>query len=88
MQDSERRDEAERVLAGALAVPVGLDADPAALTAHGADPERIPFALGELAQAGIAVSEMSMGQPSLDEVFLSLTGHPTDEPTSDQEDVA
>jgi ABC-2 type transport system ATP-binding protein len=88
VQDPERRAEAERLLADALAVPVGLDADPSALTAHGADTERIAEALGRLTRAGIVVSEMSMGQPSLDEVFLALTGHPTDEPTSDQEDVA
>jgi ABC-2 type transport system ATP-binding protein len=88
VQDADRRPEAERVLADALAVPVGLDADPAALTAHGADTERIAFALGELSRAGIAVCEMSMGQPSLDEVFLALTGRPTEETTSDEEVVA
>jgi ABC-2 type transport system ATP-binding protein len=88
VQDPDRRAEAQRVLAGALAVPVGLDADPAALTVHGADTGRIAVALGDLAQAGIAVCEMSMGQPSLDEVFLALTGHPTEDTTSDEEDVA
>jgi len=89
VRDPERRAEAERLLADALAVPVGLDADPAALTAHGADTERIAFALAELGRAGIGVSEMSMGQPSLDEVFLSLTGRPAEDPEpSDEEDVA
>ncbi len=32
-------------------------------------------ALGALVQAGIAVAEFALGQPSLDEVFLTLTGH-------------
>ena len=88
VQDPDRRAEAERLLADTLAVPVGLDADPAALTAHGADTARIAVALDQLTRAGIAVSEMSMGQPSLDEVFLALTGHPTAESTSDEEVVA
>ncbi|MCU1379306.1 MAG: caunorubicin/doxorubicin resistance ATP-binding protein, partial [Acidimicrobiales bacterium] len=35
-------------------------------------------ALTDLSAAGIAVAELSLGQPSLDEVFLTLTGHPTD----------
>jgi ABC-2 type transport system ATP-binding protein len=89
VQDADRRPEAERLLADVLAVPVGLDGDPTALTARGADPDRISAALGELARAGIAVTEMSMGQPSLDEVFLALTGHPCDETAEDEtEDVA
>ena len=35
--------------------------------------------MAELASAGIAVGEFSYGQPSLDEVFLALTGHPAEE---------
>lgn len=34
-------------------------------------------ALGELARAGVLVDNFSLGQPSLDEVFLALTGHDT-----------
>jgi ABC-2 type transport system ATP-binding protein len=30
-----------------------------------------------LGRAGIAVGEFALGQPSLDEVFLTLTGQPT-----------
>jgi ABC-2 type transport system ATP-binding protein len=84
-----RREEAQRVLAHALGVPVHLEVDPAALSARVADPGRVAHALGELAHAGIAAPEYSLGQPSLDEVFLALTGHPaeaTDQ--ADQEDAA
>ena len=35
-------------------------------------------ALAELSRAGIAVSDFALGQPSLDEVFLALTGQPAE----------
>ena len=37
-------------------------------------------AVAELARAGIGIADFSLGQPSLDEVFLALTGHPAEEP--------
>ena len=77
LRDPERRADAERVLSRALEVPVQLDSDPAALTARVSDPERVAHALTELARCGIAVTDFALGQPSLDEVFLALTGHPT-----------
>ena len=71
------------MLAAVLNVPVQLDADPVALTARvGGDGtdleagEQAARALSELARAGIVVDDFSLGQPSLDEVFLALTDHP------------
>ena len=61
------------------------DADPAALTARGATPDRIALGLAELVNAGLTVEEFALGQPSLDEVFLSLTGHPA-EPQAEADD--
>jgi ABC-2 type transport system ATP-binding protein len=75
----EQRAEAERVLADALDVPIEPSADPAALSARISDPERVARALAELSRSGIDVTESAHGQPSLDEVFLTLTGHPTEE---------
>ena len=75
----EQRAEAERVLADALDVPIEPSADPAALSARISDPERVARALAELSRRGIDVTESAHGQPSLDEVFLTLTGHPTEE---------
>ena len=58
-----------------------LDTDPVALTARvGADrtgvtaAERASRALAALAAAGIVLDDFSFGRPSLDEVFLALTG--------------
>jgi ABC-2 type transport system ATP-binding protein len=73
-----RRPDAERVLAAALRVPVRPEADPAALSARVSDPERVAVALAELSRAGVAVTQFALGQPSLDEVFLALTGHPAE----------
>jgi ABC-2 type transport system ATP-binding protein len=76
LRDPARRPEAERLLAATLGVPVHLEADPAALSATVSDPDRVAHALTELAHAGITTTEFALGQPSLDEVFLALTGRP------------
>ena len=41
--------------------------------------------LAELARAQIDVAELTLGQPSLDEVFLALTGHPAEAETEAEE---
>ncbi|MGC4786805.1 ATP-binding cassette domain-containing protein [Micromonospora sp. DT178] len=83
LRDPGQRPEAERLLQAALGVPVQLAPDPVALTARvggdGSDldaSEQAARALGDLARAGILVDDFSLGQPSLDEVFLALTDHP------------
>ena len=52
-----------------------LESDPAMLSTHAAGPGRAAQALAELSRAGIEVTAFALGQPSLDEVFLALTGH-------------
>jgi ABC-2 type transport system ATP-binding protein len=58
---------------------VHLEPDPASLSAQCASAERATDAIGELAREGIGVAAFSLGQPSLDEVFLALTGRPADD---------
>jgi ABC-2 type transport system ATP-binding protein len=77
--DPDRRPEAEHVLSGSLGVPVDRDSDPAVLSARVSDPERAGSALAELSRSGVAVTDFALGQPSLDEVFLALTGHHAEE---------
>jgi ABC-2 type transport system ATP-binding protein len=86
--DPARRADAERVLSRALGLPVQLESDPAVLSARVTDPSRVAHALAELARAGITTTEHALGQPSLDEVFLALTGHPADPGVRDDEEVA
>jgi ABC-2 type transport system ATP-binding protein len=81
--EADQRPDAERLLTAALEVPVLLDGDPAALSAPVSDPQLAAHALSDLAHAGIAVSNFALGQPSLDEVFLTLTGRPAQDQTVD-----
>jgi daunorubicin/doxorubicin transport system ATP-binding protein len=93
LRDPRQRPEAERVLAAALGAPVQTEADPVALTARVGDDgsleasERAARALAELASAGIVADDFSLGQPSLDEVFLVLTDRPA-EPAGDEMEAA
>ncbi len=76
--DAGRRAEAAAVLERSVG-PVELPPDPTALVVASSDAERAAGGVAELARAGVGIAEFSLGQPSLDEVFLSLTGHLTDE---------
>lgn len=83
VRDPRQRPEAGRVLAEVIGTAVQFDADPLALTVRVAGDEsdsraaeRAAIALGALARAGVTVDDFALGQPSLDEVFLTLTGHP------------
>ena len=76
--DPDRREEARRILDSQLG-NVRLESDPAALTAPCADASRAAEAVGALGRDGIAVAGFSLAQPSLDEVFLALTGRPAEE---------
>jgi ABC-2 type transport system ATP-binding protein len=80
--DPEQRPEAERLLSRELDV-VHLEPDPAALSAPCADADRGAQAVAELSRAGVGIADFSLGQPSLDEVFLALTGHPAEDQTTD-----
>jgi ABC-2 type transport system ATP-binding protein len=83
LRDAGQRAAAERVLAEELRTTVQLEPDPVALTARAAASgsergaaEQASRALARLAEAGIVVDDFSLGQPSLDEVFLALTDRP------------
>ncbi|HEV7652961.1 MAG TPA: ATP-binding cassette domain-containing protein [Actinophytocola sp.] len=83
LRDAAQRPAAHQVLAAVLGTAVQLDADPVALTASlsGEDSDAAAAslassALARLADAGITVDNFSLGQPTLDEVFLALTDHP------------
>ena len=77
--DAGRRAEAAAVLEAVVGTVV-LEPDPAALSAPSTDTGRAAVAVGELGRAGIGIAEFSLAQPSLDEVFLALTGHVAEEP--------
>lgn len=53
--------------------------DPAVLSARLSSPAQAAEVLNELNAQGIEVAQFSVGAPSLDEVFLALTGHTAEE---------
>ncbi|MFC1935812.1 ATP-binding cassette domain-containing protein [Chloroflexota bacterium] len=73
----EHRPEAERLISTNLGVPVYLESNPTELSARVSEPERVAYLISELSRSDIQVISFSFGQPSLDEVFLTLTGHHT-----------
>jgi ABC-2 type transport system ATP-binding protein len=84
LMDPEQRAEAARLVERELG-EVHLEPDPARLSVSCADTERGAEVVAELSRSGIAVADFSLGQPSLDEVFLALTGHPAEEDEEAQE---
>ena len=83
--DPGQRPDAERVLSNELG-SVTLEADSSALSVACADPDRGAEAVAELSRAGVRIADFSLGQPSLDEVFLALTGHPAEEDPAEHAD--
>ena len=77
--DPEQRPEAASLLSRVLAAEPHLEPDPAALSVPVADADRASDALGELSRAGVELASFALAQPSLDEVFLALTGHTAEE---------
>jgi len=76
--NAESRTISEQLLTTKLGLAVKPESDPAEFSIILSDPDMATRALWELSQAGIGVATFSYGQPSLDEVFLMLTGHPAD----------
>ncbi len=65
---------------------VNLEADPAGLSAACPDGNSAAGAVAELSRSGVKLADFSLGQPSLDEVFLALTGHTAQETTGGDEE--
>lgn len=81
-----RHDEVSRaaeLVRGAVG-EVHVDADARRLTAPGAGVADLTRIAGALDGAGIEVDDLGMQRPSLDDVFLSLTGHAAEEATNQE----
>ncbi|GBF74857.1 daunorubicin resistance protein DrrA family ABC transporter ATP-binding protein [Paenibacillus sp. 598K] len=70
---------ARRILEETTGQPVETDERAQRLIAQIADHGEAAAALSRLVLEGLPISDFSMGQPSLDEVFLTLTGKPAQE---------
>ncbi|WP_409494518.1 ATP-binding cassette domain-containing protein [Amycolatopsis sp. cmx-11-12] len=76
-------DAVERILAGLTGVQPNRDNDTGLLTAPVADPVLLSTLVRKLDEAGITADELALRLPSLDEVFLALTGKRPEESTKD-----
>ncbi len=92
LADADQRDLAEEVTSRVLGVEVQRGTDSSALSARITSTASAVDLLPALLSAGVDVAELSLGQPTLDEVFLALTGRPveeeSDEGTEDEEGAA
>ncbi|TSB47052.1 ATP-binding cassette domain-containing protein [Alkalicoccobacillus porphyridii] len=88
LSDVAQREPAIRILEEVLAVQVHTGSDSAAITSQVANSSVVVKALSKLEEAGITLSDFSLGQPSLDEVFLTLTGKPAEENENKEEESA
>lgn len=84
LRDQAQRDQAQKTLSRVLGVPARTEPDPVVLSARVNSEVLVPRALTELSMAQIDVVQFSLGQPSLDEVFLALTGRPTEGDDAEQ----
>jgi ABC-2 type transport system ATP-binding protein len=80
--EPDQRTKAEEVLGRRLET-VNLESDPAALSGP-CDVDQAADIVSELTREGIEVAGFSVGQPSLDEVFLALTGHTAEDQTEEE----
>jgi ABC-2 type transport system ATP-binding protein len=82
--DPEDRADAAAIVARVAGAEAHLESDPSAFSVPVDSPEQASEAVAALAAAGVGLASFSLGQPSLDEVFLALTGRPAE----DHEEVA
>jgi ABC-2 type transport system ATP-binding protein len=83
VRDAADTADALRAIEQTLGVRGVLSPEASRITAPLADPDRVAELLITLREAGIGLSEVSVQKPTLDEVFLTLTGHPAEEDSSD-----
>ncbi|OLT48090.1 ATP-binding cassette domain-containing protein [Cellulosimicrobium sp. CUA-896] len=90
LADSAQRARAAELVGVLLGTEVALANDPYAFSARVPDDggPAVARILPALADEGITVPEFTLGQPSLDEVFLALTGQPVEDADETIEEVA
>ncbi|AMM20928.1 ABC transporter [Frondihabitans sp. PAMC 28766] len=79
-------EDARRAIRSVLGVEATLSPEAGRITAPMADPDRVTDLLITFREAGIRLTEMSVQKPTLDEVFLTLTGHGVDSDTEASSD--
>jgi len=75
--------EAADIVRRVLGTPAVVSPEGSRLTAPMADPDRVTDLLVAFRDAGVSLAEMSVQKPTLDEVFLTITGTPTADAAED-----
>jgi len=88
LKDANHRTQAEQLATQVLGSPVQLEADPTLLSVQVSDSEQMTAVFTALTDVGIGLAEFALEQPSLDDVFLSLTGQPTTNDTQETREIA
>ena len=78
LASADQRPRAEAMVARVLGDGLLPATDPTALTARLASPAQAAAVLAALTSDSVDVTEFSVGNPSLDEVFFALTGRPAE----------
>jgi ABC-2 type transport system ATP-binding protein len=84
VRDESQLKKAQKLIEKQLGTKVILSPEASLLTAPMTDPDRVTDLLVALRNESIHLSEMSVQKPTLDEVFLALTGHDTKEETTEE----
>ena len=82
LEDPEQRQQAEAVLVGLLGEGVLPNTDPTSISIKVADATAAADVLSALSRANIRLVEFSLGAPSLDDVFFTLTGRAAEKPAA------
>jgi ABC-2 type transport system ATP-binding protein len=85
IQDDFQLPLAQQIVESHLGVKATYTSRTGTLSAPMGNADRVTDVLIALRSAGIPLSEMSVQQPTLDEVFLTITGHDTGEKDTDHE---
>jgi ABC-2 type transport system ATP-binding protein len=86
LEDTEDTDDALRAIQAVLGAQGTVSPEAARITAPMADADRVTDLLITLREAGIHLTEMSVQKPTLDEVFLTITGHGVEDENSSEAD--
>ncbi|ASB48372.1 ATP-binding cassette domain-containing protein [Alkalitalea saponilacus] len=83
INDASEVEKAHHIIAHNMNLDVQTNSDPYLLTIQTENVSAATSLITEITSAGIEISRFSLGQPSLDEVFLALTGKSVEEENVD-----
>ena len=78
LRHSKQQTVAGEILSSTLGVPIRAELDRLALSASVSDSVAVTHALADLSRSGVELADFALARPSLDEVFLALTGKPAE----------